>query len=66
MNGATMKVLKKFEHKAKARSGGFASKYDWDAILSGQNVQLDAGTDYPTDVPGWSKEMWTWLCAARL
>jgi hypothetical protein len=42
------KILKKFEHKAKIRQGAFASKYDWTLYLSGQNVQLTCGEDFPT------------------
>jgi hypothetical protein len=42
------KILKKFEHKAKIRQGAFASKYDWTLYLSGQNVQLACGEDFPT------------------
>ncbi|MDE2104734.1 MAG: hypothetical protein KGL39_46285 [Patescibacteria group bacterium] len=41
------KILKKFEHKAKVRAGSFASKYDWSLYLSGQNVQLSRGDDFP-------------------
>lgn len=41
------KILKKFEHKAKIRTGNFASKYDWALYLSGQNVQLTRGEDFP-------------------
>lgn len=41
------KILKKFEHKAKVRTGNFASKYDWALYLSGQNVQLTRGEDFP-------------------
>jgi hypothetical protein len=42
------KIIKKFEHKpvVARRNTTFAQKYNWELILSGQNVQLDAGTDY--------------------
>lgn len=40
-----MKVIKKFEHVDR-KPGGAQTTYDWGTILSGQNVILDAGTDY--------------------
>lgn len=43
------KILKKFQHVAKERRGGIEAKYDWKLILSGQNVMLEAGPDYPAE-----------------
>ena len=44
---AGLKKLQQFEFPE--RSGGFASKYDWDEILSGETVFLQEGKDYDRD-----------------
>jgi hypothetical protein len=46
------KILEQHEFKAPDR--GFQSKYDWNLILSGKIVQLDAGSDY--DAVGHAKD----------
>jgi hypothetical protein len=43
--GDRMKVLKKYEHKAKPK-GVRQAKYDWNLILNGQHVMLESGVDY--------------------